>query len=267
MWAVAAGNGSGKGSHKWATNHTCACTRRQQQKAVHMKSRERLCNEVTLGAAPGHEFALLLLALDQRAFRGLQHLHQLHEIIYAPLIQQRTDFLSPPQCQTGFFHFLAYLTAQEHHSGRLTIIMGRLLGVLGLHHLQEYHIVRGVDPAVELLPIPAQSTLQHDRLLEKDDTQPPPPPQIGEEIPTNRQNKSADPFSPKQLATGLDLGCKPQTYLPFGCCAVMWKPKMSVNLKKKFHPSVCIGPLSTDMSEIASTLVVCMLVLHLQVAI
>ena len=60
----------------------------------------------------------------------------------------------------------------------------------------------------------------------------------------------------------------PQTHLPFGCCAVsaMWKPKISLNVQTKSHPSVWKWSWSTDLSDTVNVLVVCVPVLHLQVA-
>ena len=59
----------------------------------------------------------------------------------------------------------------------------------------------------------------------------PPPPKIGEEIPTNQRTD----FSAKQAPSALDLSPKPQTHLPYGCSivVVMWKRKISLNFPKK----------------------------------
>ena len=62
-----------------------------------------------------------------------------------------------------------------------------------------------------------------------------PSPQIGEEIPTNRQTNQRTDFSPKQAPSALDLSPRPQTHLPFGCSVVgvIWKPKISRNFREK----------------------------------
>ena len=62
-----------------------------------------------------------------------------------------------------------------------------------------------------------------------------PPPQISEEIPTNRRTNRRTDFSAKQAPSALDLSPRPQTHLPYGCSivAVMWKCKISLNFRKK----------------------------------
>ena len=66
-----------------------------------------------------------------------------------------------------------------------------------------------------------------------------PPPQIGEEMPTNRRTNWRTNFSAKQAPSALDLSPRPQTHLPYGCSivAVMWKRKMSLNVRKKIFVS------------------------------
>ena len=49
------------------------------------------------------------------------------------------------------------------------------------------------------------------------------PPQIGKEIPTKQRNKLVDDFS-----ANLELGPRPQTHLPFGCCAVRGLCKLKI---------------------------------------
>ena len=62
-----------------------------------------------------------------------------------------------------------------------------------------------------------------------------PPPQIGKEIPTNRRTNRRTDFPAKQAPSALDLSPRPQTHLPYGCSIVafMWKPKTSLNFRKK----------------------------------
>ena len=50
-------------------------------------------------------------------------------------------------------------------------------------------------------------------------------------------NRRTD-FSTKQLPTDLDRGSRPQTHLPFGCCAirVTWKLKVPLNVRKINSP-------------------------------
>ena len=68
----------------------------------------------------------------------------------------------------------------------------------------------------------------------------PPPPQIGEEIPTNRRTN----FSAKQVPSALDLSPRPPTHLPFGCSAVgvMWDPKHPSIFKKNLSPDLYMVP-------------------------
>ena len=61
------------------------------------------------------------------------------------------------------------------------------------------------------------------------------PPQIGEEIPTNRRTNRRTDFSAKQAPSALDLSPRPLTHLPYGCSIVafMWKGKISLKFQKK----------------------------------
>ena len=70
-------------------------------------------------------------------------------------------------------------------------------------------------------------------------TSPPPPPKIGEEIPTNRRTNWRTNFSAKQASSALDLSPRPQTHLPYGCSivAIMWKHKISLNFRQKIFVS------------------------------
>ena len=77
----------------------------------------------------------------------------------------------------------------------------------------------------------------------------PPTPAMGEEIPTNQRNKSADRFFSKTGSQCPRSQSQAQTHLPFGCSVVgvMWKPKISLNFQNKFHLSVCTWFLSNSL--------------------
>ena len=57
------------------------------------------------------------------------------------------------------------------------------------------------------------------------------PPQIGEEIPTNRRTNRRTDFLAKQAPSAVDLSPRPLTHLPYGCSLVafIWKHKISLN--------------------------------------
>ena len=68
----------------------------------------------------------------------------------------------------------------------------------------------------------------------------PPPPPFRREEPNVPAQRSGEPFfSAKEVPGAQDLSPRAQTHLPFGCSVVgvMWKPKASLNLQKKFFIS------------------------------
>ena len=79
-----------------------------------------------------------------------------------------------------------------------------------------------------------------------------PPPQIGEEIPTNRRTNRQTDFSAKQAPTALDLSPRLLTHLPYGCSIVafMWKRKISLNFQIFFFVSLSVSTwsLSCDIA-------------------
>ena len=80
-------------------------------------------------------------------------------------------------------------------------------------------------------------------------------PLIRQRNPNNSVEQFGRPIvRQNRFPVNLYLGPRPQTHLPFGCCAVrvLWKPKIAVHFRKKIHPSVCTWSLSSDKSAALS---------------
>ena len=84
---------------------------------------------------------------------------------------------------------------------------------------------------------------------------PPPPPVPARKTQCSGATFRRAIFSAKEVPGAQDLSPRAQTHLPFGCSVVgvMWKPKASLRLQKKFfHLSVCTWFLISGMSEPAT---------------
>ena len=82
------------------------------------------------------------------------------------------------------------------------------------------------------------------------------PPQIGEEIPTNRRNKSAaDQFFSKTGSLDLSPGPKYAFFLAALLLGSCGKPEYASIFRKDFHPAACKWSLSISLQEVVSTLV------------
>ena len=76
----------------------------------------------------------------------------------------------------------------------------------------------------------------------------PPQKKIGEDLPTNRRNKSA--FLPNQLSTGLDLGCRPRGVTCTKECTTTPSHQVSQNPKNPNKSAEQIGEVSSSSPPI-----------------